>query len=766
MRLTRLYLRNYRVYEDPVELELPPGLVGVFGPNGAGKSTLLESIVWSLWGRARTPKDGIRTADVKADCVTEVEFEHEGHLYMVRRTISGQNHTVRAQAHADGAQVAEGVRDVATYIHSVLGMDDVAFRASVFAEQKQLAAFSSHAPAERRKLVMQLLGITPLDGAREQARRDARAAADQLVRLRALLPDRQEIARQLAEATEQAEQAGKAAAATAEAAARARTDLEAADKAHRLLADVGREHEALVREGRAVKEQRNESAGRVQKLTAELADLAGAEGRLAELEPLAAGLPDTELRLQLVEGAVAAGRALAALPVMEAPALPDPVAGDAAREVADEDRARLAEIRGGLAAARAAVQQAEEVSARSAALSGEEACPLCGQDLEDAFERVQEHRAAELAAARERLAALEADQKVVAGQAAASAAAAEQARLRLEEARRAWAEHEKVLERRRTATEAFEQAQGALARAAPAGDPAPDLVAERDRLVAAVRAGRDAISDCGRIRGRLERRPGAQAELRCEQEKVVDLDCRLENLRDKVRSLAFSPDALAAAAKAAEEARVRSDAAAAEAQRAAGAAAAGAATVDERRLRLEDAEAQHARLAEAEEDARHLGRLADLLSSFRNAVVASVGPRLSAQAADLFGELTDHEYDTLKVDPETYEIQIVDKAVAYGMDRFSGSETDLANLALRVAISEHVRFQSGGAVGLLVLDEVFGPLDEDRKARMLLALERLRGRFRQVLVVTHDPSIKEQMPGAVEVVKLAGRRATARLVNA
>jgi DNA repair exonuclease SbcCD ATPase subunit len=100
------------------------------------------------------------------------------------------------------------------------------------------------------------------------------------------------------------------------------------------------------------------------------------------------------------------------------------------------------------------------------------------------------------------------------------------------------------------------------------------------------------------------------------------------------------------------------------------------------------------------------------------------------------------------------------------MDRFSGSEIDLANLALRVAISEHVRFQSGGSVGLLVLDEVFGPLDADRKTRMLLALERLRGRFRQILVVTHDPDIKEQLPNAIEVVKKPGRRATAKLLDA
>ncbi len=48
---------------------------------------------------------------------------------------------------------------------------------------------------------------------------------------------------------------------------------------------------------------------------------------------------------------------------------------------------------------------------------------------------------------------------------------------------------------------------------------------------------------------------------------------------------------------------------------------------------------------------------------------------------------------------------------------------------------------------------------------MLLALERLRGRFRQILVVTHSMEIKEQLPNAVEVVKRPGRRATARLVE-
>ena len=89
MRVTRLLLRNYRVFEEELELEIPPGLVGVYGLNGAGKSALIESIRFTLYGRSRTSMDEVRTSGVNAECRTEVEFEHEGHLYLVRRTISG-----------------------------------------------------------------------------------------------------------------------------------------------------------------------------------------------------------------------------------------------------------------------------------------------------------------------------------------------------------------------------------------------------------------------------------------------------------------------------------------------------------------------------------------------------------------------------------------------------------------------------------------------------------------------------------------------------
>jgi len=760
VRITRLYMRNFRVYEDPVELEMPPGLVGIFGRNGAGKSTLLESITWTLWGKARTAKDQIRTSGVNADCVTEVEFEHEGHLYLVRRTLTGMNHTVKAEAQADGSQVAEGVRDVAKYVHSILGMDDVAFRASVFAEQKQLAAFSSQAPAERRKLVMQLLGITPLDGAREQSRKDARASSERLTQLRGLLPDRTELEKEVELA------AAASAAATGASAAAARLADEAKAGATTLaaglerLADVGREYDSLVKEGKALREKRDEGAARLTRLQSEAAQLAEASDRLAQLTPVAEGLDEAERRLGLVQAVTASARALTQLPPVEPAVDPDELSPgvEESRAAAEFARTELSETDGRLVAARASVQRAQEVVARTDVLTDQADCPLCGQALGDAFEKVQSHRRLELDQAEAEVTRLVEAQAVLAVAATRANGALKQQTAALEGARKAWMVYQRAAERRETAMESYRQAVDSLG-----GEPGEG---EEEALVAAVEAGRAAAAECARLRGRLERRQAAAKEAEDESDQLATLESELINLRDKVKALDFKPEELARAREAAASASKASEQSTAEFQRLSGLALAADAALSVERHRLADADQQHERLGALAEEARHLGRLSELLNVFRNTVVASVGPTLSAQAADLFSELTDREYERLEVDPDSYEIQIRDAGVSYGMDRFSGSETDLANLALRVAISEHVRFQSGGTVGLLVLDEVFGPLDEERKERMLLALERLRGRFRQVLVVTHDAEIKEQLPSAIEVLKLPGRRATARVVNA
>jgi exonuclease SbcC len=772
--IKRLYLRNFRVYEDELDLELPPGLVGIYGPNGAGKSTLLEAILFTLWGKARTTKEQIRSSGVGGDCVTEVEFEHEGHLYLVRRTLKGINSQVSVEAHCDGALMSTGTRDAERFVESVLGMDDAAFRASVFTEQKQLAAFSNQSPADRRRLVLQLLGITPLDAARDAARKEARERTGDHERLRAMLPDLAVLETEAADARARAEAAEVVGREEAAAAAAARQRAEQAAAAFHAVDVRRQEYDGLVIEGRAARQELDQAQKAFDSRSEELAQLAGLDGQLAAAEAEAAGLDADERVLEALTAAVGAARALESVRIGPRPDQPDEGPAAAAAATAAALHKELAAATALLRAAEAEATRADRAVARGGSLSADQDCPTCGQPLGDAFENVQAHRAAEAAEAAARSSALRRDVERLSGETERAEAEVDRATTQLTAARQAWARWEQAESRRAEAQAALDDAWavavaaglGAVTLLGVTAPPGADaLAAAGADLRARARAKRDAIGRVMAIRGRLESRPATERALTAARDQLDAAASRVAVLRDKVRALDFRKEALEEAA--AE--RDRTAAAADEAARRAHETAVRAAGERERAVgaagRLEEGRAQHAQLADLESDARHRARAADLLSEFRNTVVASVGPRLAGQAADLFGELTDHEYERIEVDPETYQLQISDGGRLYGLDRFSGSEIDLANLALRVAISEHIHFQSGGSVGLLVLDEIFGPLDDDRKARMLSALDRLRGRFRQVLVVTHDAEIKEQMPNSIEVIKRPGRRATARVLG-
>jgi len=794
VRLTRLHLRNYRVYEEPLDLEIPPGLVGVYGVNGAGKSTLLEAIVFSLWGKARTGKEDVRTSGVGGDCVAEVEFEHEGHLYLVRRTLTGINSTAKAEAHCDRLLMAEGVRDTGRYVHQVLGMDDTAFRASVFAEQKQLAAFSSQTPTERRRLILQLLGITPLDSARDAARKDARERREQHERLRSLLPDVDLLRVEADDAAARAGALMTEAESEETVAAAARARAEAAEAARAELDRVRQSYDSLVLEGRAARSEHRAATVARDELLAERDQLSGAASRLPELTPVAEGLAGTEVVLSLVSAVVDASERAAALAMGAEPPAADQAALDRAQATAESAREALAGLNGRLQAGRAELGRARTQAEQSDGLSGQADCPLCGQSLGDAFEQVQAHRATEVTEAEARVAQIEDEQRRASATAKAAAKALEQVAAECTRRQQARNVYDQALARHRDAHAALATARGALVahvapaptargRATPAADRGGilspghahaglaglDDVALADakvRLDADVAAGRAASAEVSRLRGKLERQPVLADLIDRAHQRVADTEHAVGTLLDKVKALAFDPARLVAAVHEHDALLTAATRAAQEAQTARLAAERERARAEAAATRLADGAAQHAQLADLAAEASHLSRAAELINAFRNTVVATVGPRLAVQAAELFAELTDGEYDALEVDPETYELQVRDGGRLFGVDRLSGSEVDLANLALRVAISEHVRFQSGGSVGLMVLDEVFGPLDDDRKARMLLALERLRGRFRQILVVTHDQAIKEQLPNAIEVVKQPGRRATARLLHA
>jgi len=71
---------------------------------------------------------------------------------------------------------------------------------------------------------------------------------------------------------------------------------------------------------------------------------------------------------------------------------------------------------------------------------------------------------------------------------------------------------------------------------------------------------------------------------------------------------------------------------------------------------------------------------------------------------------------------------------------------------------------SGADVGIMVLDEVLGALDAERKDLMIQALGRLGARFHQLFVITHSEQVKDAFPASVEVRKIGRRRSEVVLV--
>ena len=138
------------------------------GPTAPASPRCSRPILWTLWGKARTTKEQIRSAGVGGDCVTEVEFEHEGHLYLVRRTLKrGQLHAAAWRPTATAWSCRGGPRRRAATSSRSSGWTTPPSGRRCSPSRSSWRPSPDQSPAERRRLVLRLLGITPLDAARD-----------------------------------------------------------------------------------------------------------------------------------------------------------------------------------------------------------------------------------------------------------------------------------------------------------------------------------------------------------------------------------------------------------------------------------------------------------------------------------------------------------------------------------------------------------------------------------------------------------------------
>jgi DNA repair protein SbcC/Rad50 len=123
-------------------------------------------------------------------------------------------------------------------------------------------------------------------------------------------------------------------------------------------------------------------------------------------------------------------------------------------------------------------------------------------------------------------------------------------------------------------------------------------------------------------------------------------------------------------------------------------------------------------------------------------------PEMSELASAFLTELTDARYDELELD-DSYNLTVIEDGVPKPV--ISGGEQDIANLCLRLAISQMIAERAGQQFSLLVLDEVFGSLDESRRHNVVELLRRLQDRFEQVILITHIEAVREGLDQIISV---------------
>ncbi len=795
MQINRLHLRNFRQHED-TELEFGMGLTGIIGPNGAGKTTILEAIAWAMYGMpaARGSRDTIRRrgAGPRDRVEVEVDFSLGPHHYRLIRSLNG------AQLYQDGeaAPVANSLGSVTERVTRLLGMSRDEFFNTYFTGQKELAVMAAMTAPERAQFLSRVLGYDRLRLAQERLREQRAALRSRLDTLKASLGDPTELEAGEARARERRAAASAAESGAAEAWAGVERRLaELRPRAERLaqLRDTALRLES---ETRVADHEVSSAAARVSQLEQQVAEAATAGGRLAEvttrLAPLAALREEGEALDALAEAHARREGLLAQLADVRRhlasieermTRLPTVAKVEAARLRSQELRAGLTVVALDAENARTAwVRDAQDAKTKRQGLldhyhelreqrhrlehAGPEGdCPTCIRPLGAEYgnvmgllDRQMEEVVSNGNFYKQRIEQLQQepaeledlDRKRILLERELSEATADLGRLeaQFQEAGTLGVERTRLLAR-------------VLELETAAGGEGPAYDERRHREVQlGIRALEPLALEAERLRVIGERAAALRDELAIATSERAAAMEHATALRTRLTDLGFSEEAYREAQEAAvsaERSRREAELALARAKGESGAAAEAVQAAERRRAEWK------AREAEAAVAARDLALHQELdraLTDLRGELNAALRPDLSEIASGFIRDLTNGRYNELELN-EDYGAILMDDGDPKTV--ISGGEEDVANLALRLAISQMIAERAGQPLSLLVLDEIFGSLDEDRRGAVVDLLRSLADRFPQVILITHIDSVRDGFDRVIRVgLDVARGVATAR----
>ncbi|MFH1032171.1 MAG: SMC family ATPase [Chloroflexota bacterium] len=218
----RLAVHNFMPYRDNVPPLLFEGIhtAAICGDNGNGKSALIDAMTWALWGKARAKSDDELIHQGQAEMTVEFDFKVGQQTYRVirkhskpkRSRSSGQTALDFQAAAGSGFKSIAGstIRETQQGIIDVLRMDYPTFINSAYLRQGHADQFTISDPADRKKVLANILELSRYDELEEKAKEQAKLNEEEKARLETAISDTdEELAQKPACETELIEAGGR-----------------------------------------------------------------------------------------------------------------------------------------------------------------------------------------------------------------------------------------------------------------------------------------------------------------------------------------------------------------------------------------------------------------------------------------------------------------------------------------------------------------------------------------------------------------------------
>jgi len=797
MKLKSLKLENFRQHEDSF-IEFSDGITVINGTNGAGKSTILEAITWAIYGTeaARGNKDSIKynKAAAKAKVRVDLVLELDGEALRIERFLDKADVYLGENA----APIVTSQQEVTKYLTDKLGMTKDEFFNTYFTGQKELNFLANQKPVERRKFISRVLNYEKIRESQEKARTDKNSLVNEISGLKqgvadleSLLEEKQLAQDEIKEINKRLSEKQKEFTDKAGLFAKIEPEWETARKNKETFEKKEIEFKFLsekikdLDKNTAALEDKNKILEEKTKIFSQIScfeqEYKETETKIKELEKLqeketlkqsyllkAEGLDkEIEEKQKAQEDVIKSGKEKRIL-VDKLPFIKEKI--DSLTKKIQEIESKTASDKKEKEVLISQKQKEIEKTQKQLNLISEKgkdgACPTCERPLKTEFDKVtgnfKEHIASlenEILTLKQELAKFNLKPEALAKFLIEKEETGNEL-AKLNEIQGEYKNEQDRYKKLKSEIEAkiqeksniekdlaqfkdefnLEELKNLREKIIPLREKFEQILALKAEL-----AGFDKIKEDLKVsvKTKIETQTrlleteaglkklnyseesylniqksflGAKDEFYALKEQIIKIEAEVKNIKDKIDRIEKIEE------------------------------------LNKEKLKL---------IKEKQERLDLLSELDRFLGQFWEKLNNQARPEISEIAGKFLIDLTDGRYSELELN-EKYEICLHDDGEIKPV--ISGGEEDIVNLCVRLAISQIIAQRSGKTLSLLILDEIFGSLDENRRNNVVNLLRSLTNNFEQVILITHIEDIKDEIDNII-TIEYDPEKGCSRLLN-